>query len=336
MADAIDDREAVASDEAGLAAELLEETAPQDGEPLRRILESLIFAADKPLTSQQLRRITGASAAAIEGALERSRELFAQTGLELVSVGGGHHFRTDPQHAHWVRQIFGARPQRLTRPMLEALAIIAYRQPVTRPEVEDIRGVDCGGTLRLLLERNLIRIIGKKEDVGRPLLYGTTKYFLEFFQLKELRGLPTLREFAELSEDHQRELDSRFGATARSAAESSVVPAADRAAGPDSEPSPLPEATTAGAGEPSPSGEPSPPLAAMRAAATPPPEIDDSEVLDALDRAIARADALIGGGQRDGATPAAEADRRRRNRRRRRDSRRNAAGRCARARPTPD
>ena len=276
----------------------------------------MIFAADKALTTQQLRRITGSSGAAIESALARSRELFGSTGIELVSVGGGHHFRTDPQHAHWVRQLFGARPQRLTRPMLEALAIIAYRQPVTRPEVEDIRGVDCGGTLRLLLERNLIRIIGKKEDVGRPLLYGTTKHFLEFFQLRDLKGLPTLREFAELSEDHQRELDARYGAPAAGAAAIAAI-AADDVAAAESGPAatmsageaeaPLPDAlTTADPGELAQvdSGAATPLAPKVSAPSAALPEIDDSEVLDALDRAIARADALLGGERGDETQPA--------------------------------
>jgi segregation and condensation protein B len=95
------------------------------------------------------------------------------------------------------------RPQRLTRAALETLAIIAYRQPVTRPEIEEIRGVDCGAVVKALLERRLVKILGKKEEPGRPILYGTTREFLEFFSLKDLASLPTLREFHELSEEHR-------------------------------------------------------------------------------------------------------------------------------------
>jgi segregation and condensation protein B len=95
------------------------------------------------------------------------------------------------------------KPQRLTRAALETLALIAYRQPVTRPEVEDIRGVDCGAVVKALLDRKLIKILGKREEVGRPILYGTTREFLEFFALKDLSALPTLREFQELTEEHQ-------------------------------------------------------------------------------------------------------------------------------------
>jgi segregation and condensation protein B len=90
----------------------------------------------------------------------------------------------------------------LTRAAVETLAIIAYRQPVTRPEVEDIRGVDSGAVVKALLDRKLIKILGRKEEVGRPILYGTTREFLEFFALKDLASLPTLREFQELSQEH--------------------------------------------------------------------------------------------------------------------------------------
>jgi segregation and condensation protein B len=95
------------------------------------------------------------------------------------------------------------KPHRLTRAALETLAIVAYRQPVTRPEVEEIRGVDSGAVMKALLERRLLKILGKKEEPGRPILYGTTREFLEFFALKDLASLPTLREFHELSEEHR-------------------------------------------------------------------------------------------------------------------------------------
>jgi segregation and condensation protein B len=102
--------------------------------------------------------------------------------------------------------------------MLETLAIVAYRQPITRPEIDDIRGVDSASTLRVLLERNLLRIVGKKEEPGRPVLYGTTKFFLEFFQLRDLKDLPSLKEFTELSEEHAKQVEIRFGEGAAEAA----------------------------------------------------------------------------------------------------------------------
>ncbi len=121
-------------------------------------------------------------------------------------------------NAHWVRQLLAGRPVKLSRAQLETLAIIAYRQPITRPEVDEIRGVDSGGTVKALLDRGLIRVLGKKEEPGRPMLYGTTKEFLEFFNLKDLKDLPTLREFYELNEESMakiRELDESRLAKAR-------------------------------------------------------------------------------------------------------------------------
>ncbi|MBC7792712.1 MAG: SMC-Scp complex subunit ScpB, partial [Clostridia bacterium] len=94
---------------------------------------------------------------------------------------------------------------------LETLAIIAYRQPVTKPEVDHIRGVDCGGTIRILLDRDLVRIVGKREEPGRPMLYGTTREFLSFFNLPSLGQLPSLREFSELSDDSQEEIKEKLG-----------------------------------------------------------------------------------------------------------------------------
>jgi segregation and condensation protein B len=124
-------------------------------------------------------------------------------GIVLYEVSGGWQLRTDPVNAEYVRRFLRVKPQRLTRAAVETLAIIAYRQPVTRPEIEDIRGVDCGAVVKALLDRKLVKILGRKEEVGRPILYGTTREFLEFFALKDLSSLPTLREFQELSQEHR-------------------------------------------------------------------------------------------------------------------------------------
>jgi segregation and condensation protein B len=110
-----------------------------------------------------------------------------------------------------VQQLIQGRPVRLSRAQLETLAICAYRQPITRPEIDQIRGVDSGGTLKVLLDRGLVRILGKKEEVGRPLLYGTTTEFLDFFSLKDLRELPTLREYSELSEESRQMVERVTG-----------------------------------------------------------------------------------------------------------------------------
>ena len=178
---------------------------------LTSVLESLIFASDKPLTLRQLIALAGKKKDAVKSALAELVERYNASGIQLVEVSGGYQFRTHPNNADIVKKLLAGRPMRLTRPMLEALAIVAYRQPVTRPEIDEIRGVDCGGTLRVLLERNLIRVVGKRDEPGRPLLYGTTKYFLEFFSLRDLRDLPTLKEFAELTEEHTQQVEDQFG-----------------------------------------------------------------------------------------------------------------------------
>jgi len=126
-------------------------------------------------------------------------------------IAGGFQFRTSPRFAPFVRMLVQQKPTKLSRAQLEVLSIIAYRQPVTRPEIDDVRGVDSGSGLKLLLERNLIKIIGKKEEAGRPLLYATTQEFLELFGLKNLRDLPTLREFAELNQESRDIFERRIG-----------------------------------------------------------------------------------------------------------------------------
>ena len=132
------------------------------------------------------------------------------SGIVLHEVSTGWQLRTCPTSAEFVRRFLQVKPQRLTRAALETLAIVAYRQPVTRPEVEEIRGVDCGAVMKALLERGLLEVLGKKEEPGRPLLYGTTRAFLEFFNLKDLASLPTLREFHELNEEHQRIVEDSY------------------------------------------------------------------------------------------------------------------------------
>jgi segregation and condensation protein B len=180
--------------------------------PLKSILESLIFASDRPLTGKQLRELAEVgSPEELQTALDEIDADHRERGVQLAIVAGGYQFRTNPENATWVRRLLAGRPPRLTQAMLETLAIVAYRQPTTRPEIEDIRGVDCGGVIRILLERGLVRILGKKEEVGRPLLYGTTKQFLEFFNLRDLRELPTLREFTELSEESAERVEAAYG-----------------------------------------------------------------------------------------------------------------------------
>jgi segregation and condensation protein B len=210
--------EADAAPAAGEAATGVEaEAEPREPpERLKSIVESLIFASDKPMTVRKLVELTGESSGDdIQTCIEFLRADYGDRGVVLHEVAGGYQFRTNPLNAHWVQQLVAGKPVRLSRAQLETMAIVAYRQPITRPEIDEIRGVDSGGTLKVLIDRNLVRILGKKEEPGRPMLYGTTKEFLEFFNLKDLKELPTLREFYELSEDSLakiKELDERRAA----------------------------------------------------------------------------------------------------------------------------
>ena len=171
-----------------------------DVERVRTVVESLLFVTDKPVTMDQLHEATGIEKARLEAALEQLGGTHREgvSGTVLTQVAGGWQLRTDPDSGEFVRRFLRVKPHRLTRAALETLSIIAYRQPVTRPEIEDVRGVDSGAVVKALLERRLIKILGKKDEVGRPILYGTSREFLEFFALKDLSALPTLREFHEL------------------------------------------------------------------------------------------------------------------------------------------
>ena len=176
---------------------------------LESILESLIFASDRPLALVDFKRLVGErDAKKLTAALEALQARHRGTGLELASTAGGWQFRTSAENAAWVAKLIAGRPARLSRAMLETLAIVAYRQPITRPEIDEIRGVDCGPVLKTLLDRALIRMIGKKEEVGRPILYGTTPEFLRTFSLKDLTELPTLRQFHELGAAEQAKVDA--------------------------------------------------------------------------------------------------------------------------------
>ncbi|HEX9401037.1 MAG TPA: SMC-Scp complex subunit ScpB [Anaeromyxobacter sp.] len=172
---------------------------------VRTVVETLLFLAERPLALEEIRQATGVEIPRLEKALDQisGHHRDGISGIVLHEVAGGWQLRTSPDNSDFARRFLRVRPQRLTRAALETLAIIAYRQPVTRPEIEEIRGVDCGAVVKALLERRLVKILGKKEEPGRPILYGTTREFLEFFSLKDLASLPTLREFHELSEEHR-------------------------------------------------------------------------------------------------------------------------------------
>ena len=128
-------------------------------------------------------------------------------GIMWEEVSKGFQFRSHPGNAAMIRDVFKLKPLRISRAALESLAIVAYRQPLTRAEVEEIRGVDSGGVLKYLFEKELVRVIGRKEEPGRPIIYGTSKAFLELFGLKSLSDLPALHEFSDLWDEHQKIVD---------------------------------------------------------------------------------------------------------------------------------
>ncbi len=170
-------------------------------ENIKHIIESLLFVAEEPLTVDRIKSILTQAetneirSAASELAAEYEKR---QGGFYLDEVAGGYQIRTRPEYTEWIKKLIQPKPLRLSKPALETLVIIAYKQPIIRSDIEHIRGVDCGGVLRVLLERKLIRVLGRKEIAGRPLIYATTRRFLEVFDLKSLRDLPTPREIEEL------------------------------------------------------------------------------------------------------------------------------------------
>ena len=168
----------------------------------KRVLETALICSQQPLQSRDMRVLFDdvLELDVIEAMLQEIQQDWALRGVELVKVATGWRFQSRPEMRAFLDRLHPEKPPRYTRATLETLAIIAYRQPVTRAEVEHLRGVDCGGVLKTLLEKHLVRILGKKDIPGRPLIYGTSKEFLEIFGLKDLKSLPTLREIQALDE----------------------------------------------------------------------------------------------------------------------------------------
>jgi segregation and condensation protein B len=171
-------------------------------EDVKSILESLLLVADGPQSVRRFREVLDeVDEDTIESALrELQSELDTQNrGIRLAEVAGGYQLRTPKVNADWVKKFLGGRPARMGKATLETLAIIAYRQPITRAEIEAIRGVDVDGVIATLLERNLIRAVARKDVPGRPFLYASTPEFLQLFNLQDLSQLPTLKEMEEIS-----------------------------------------------------------------------------------------------------------------------------------------
>ncbi len=170
---------------------------------LRGALEAIIYAADDPATLEQLADAVGVGKTEVRAALDELIATYApdERGIEIREVAGGYRFYTKPQHHEAVRKfIKGLRPPlRLTMPALETLAVVSYKQPVTLPEIQEIRGVNCTGVVKTLLEKRLITAAGRKPMIGRPILYRTSKEFLVRFGLSGIDELPSLKEFEQLA-----------------------------------------------------------------------------------------------------------------------------------------
>lgn len=168
-----------------------------DNFEIKPILESLLFVSESPVRLETLLEILPeANKEVVLEAIHRIQTEYEDDfkGVELVEVAGGYQFRTKSKWAEWIQRLKKTKPVKLSHSALETLAIVAYRQPVIRPEIEEIRGVDSGWVLRTLFEKDLIRMMGRKDIPGRPIVYGTTKTFLELFGLNALSDLPNLKE----------------------------------------------------------------------------------------------------------------------------------------------
>lgn len=178
---------------------------------IKRILEALIFVSEGPLSLAQMTHVLETEDKdAVQDALLELVAEYQEMGraFSLVEVAGGYVFRTRSELAFWLRRLRREQVTRLSRAALETLAIIAYKQPVLKAEIERLRGVEVGGVLRMLMEKDLVRVVGRKDLPGRPLVYGTTKRFLEVFDLKDLGDLPTLEEIEALAGEPETALEA--------------------------------------------------------------------------------------------------------------------------------
>jgi segregation and condensation protein B len=175
------------------------------GQVLKSIVESLLFISDVPLTIDRLCAILEEyERGDVRSALDLLRAEYDGDGrgICLAEVAGGYQIRSRSENADYIRRLVRGKTFRFSRSALETLAMIAYRQPITRTEVEYLRGVDSGAVLKTLLEKKMIRILGKKDIPGKPLIYGTTREFLEVFNLPDLASLPTLKDIHELADQY--------------------------------------------------------------------------------------------------------------------------------------
>lgn len=176
---------------------------------LKTIIEGLLFVAEEPLTMERISMVTeGAAPDRIQKTLDELESEYEDLGRAFVlrRVAGGYQFRTRPELSSYILRMKKKSPTRLSRAALETLAVIAYRQPILRVEIEKIRGVDVGGILKTLMEKGLVRVAGRKDLPGKPMIYGTTQKFLQTFDLPSLDALPSLEEIESLGQNDEARL----------------------------------------------------------------------------------------------------------------------------------
>ena len=193
----------------------------------KKIIETLLFITDRPVKPGRLAEVVETvSAKQVLAIIEELTREYAQTGraVQIVKVGGGFQMATKPEYGRWVRKLYNEKmTTKLSNAALETLAIIAYKQPITRAEMESIRGVDVAGPLERLLERGLVRVVGKKDTIGRPMVYGTTDEFLRMFGLNKVSELPDLQVFAEKTL-HEKQADLPFDEALPPGGEPAIIP----------------------------------------------------------------------------------------------------------------
>lgn len=198
------------------AEELDEEAVPQNLEivQVKSVIESLLLASEKPVTLSVLKEVFKGSGTSTDLLKRSLNDLLieytgAERGMSLIEVGGGYQLRTKSENMVFVRRLTKGRPFKLSGPALEVLSIIAYKQPLIKAEVDSIRGVESGHLVRALMDRSLVKFVGKSELPGKPMLYGTTRKFLEIFGLRDLRELPSLSEIDELLPEGMTEEEAK-------------------------------------------------------------------------------------------------------------------------------
>lgn len=219
-----------------------EELAPDEDAKARSIVEAILTASDTPVTTGKLADLVGRETGAkeVRRYIDDLNEVYVKTGraFRISEVAGGFQYSVHHEFAPWIRRLFQERPARLSQAALEVLSIVAFKQPITKAEVEHIRGVASDGVLRHLIEKGLVRIAGRSDGVGRPLLYGTARDFLKFFGLKTLADLPRIREIEDLLKDEGDEAEGSVPVDSIEGGEGDTrgeAPGVDVSAGEDSE-----------------------------------------------------------------------------------------------------